>query len=84
MLLVPSADALKIVINNCEAYSHEFSILFNPRKSKFMCFNVNVVNLDITLCSEKVIYVNSETCWDVSLNSDITDRAITQTMCSFY
>ena len=49
-----------------------------------MCFNVNVHNLDITLCGEKVIHCDSETYLGVSLNSDITDRAITQTVCSFY
>ena len=58
--------------------------IVNPRKSKLMCFNVNADNLDITLCGEKVIYVNSETYLGVSLNSDITDRAITQAVCSFY
>ena len=31
------------------------------------------------MCGEKLIYVNSETYLGVSLNSDITDRAITQT-----
>ena len=31
-----------------------------------------------------MIYVNSETYLGVSLNSDITDRAITQAVCSFY
>ena len=46
--------------------------------------NVNVDNLDITLCGEKVIYVNSETNLGVSLNSNIRDRVITQTVCSFY
>ena len=45
-------------------------MLFNPRKSKLMCFNVNVDNLDITLCGEKVIHVDSKTCLGVSLNSD--------------
>ena len=49
-----------------------------------MCFNVNVHNLDITLCGEKVIHCDSETYLGVSLNSNITDRAITQTVCSFY
>ena len=49
-----------------------------------MCFNVSVNNLDITLCGEKVISVKSKTYLGVSLNSDITDRAITQTVCSFY
>ena len=59
VLLAPSADALKIMISICEAYAYEFSILFNPRKSKPMCFNVNVHNLDITLCGEKVIHCDS-------------------------
>ena len=45
-----------------------------------MCFNVNVDNLDITLCVEKVIHVDSEPYLSVSLNSDITDGAITQTV----
>ena len=31
-----------------------------------------------------MIYVNSETYLGVSLDSDITDRAITQAVCSFY
>ena len=84
VLIAPSAEALKIMISICEAYAYEFSILFNPRKSKLMCFNVNADNLDITLCGEKVIFVNSETYLGVSLNSDITDRAITQAVCSFY
>ena len=84
VLLAPSADALKIMISICKAYAYEFSILFNPRKSKLMCFNVNVHNLDITLCGEKVIHCDSETYLGVSLNSNITDRAITQTVCSFY
>ena len=39
-----------------------------------MCFNVNVDNLDITLCGEKVIHVDSETYLGVSLKSDITDQ----------
>ena len=45
---------------------------------------VNVHNLDITLCVEKVIHSDSETYLCVTLNSNITDRAITQTVCSFY
>ena len=50
-----------------------------------MCFNVHVVdNLDITLCGKKVIHVDSKTNLGVSLKSDITNRAITQTVCSFY
>ena len=61
-----------------------FSISFNPRESKRMCFNVNVDNLDITLCGEKVIHCYSETYLGVSLNSNIADREITQTVCSFY
>ena len=68
----------------CRFYAYEFTILFNLRKSKLMCFNVNVHNLDITLCGEKVIHCDSETYLGVSLNSNITDRAITQTVCSFY
>ena len=72
------------MINHCEAYAYEFSILCNPCKSKLMCFNVNVDNLDITLCDEKVVPCDSEAYLDVSLNSNITDRVITQTVCSFY
>ena len=49
-----------------------------------MYFNVNVDNLDITLCGEKVIHVDRETDLGVSLKSEFTDRAITQTVCSFY
>ena len=77
VLLAPSADALKIMISICEAYAVDFSILFNPRRFKLMCFNLNVNNFDITLCGEKVIYCDSETYLGVCLNSNITDRTIT-------
>ena len=63
VLLAPSADALKITISICEACAYEFSILFNPRKSKLMCINVNVHNLDIILYRGKVIRVDGETYW---------------------
>ena len=84
VLLAPSADALKIMISICEAYAYKFRILFNPSKSQLLCFYVNLHNLDITLCGEKVIRRDSETYLGVSLNSDITDKAITQTVCSCY
>ena len=84
MLLAPSADVLKIMISICEAYAYKFRILFNPSKSQLLCFYVNLHNLDITLCGEKVIRCDSETDLGVSLNSDITDKAITQTVCSCY
>ena len=83
-VIVTPAVALKIMISIYGAYAYEFSILFNPRKSKLMYFNVNLHNLDITLCGEKVIHCDSETYLGVSLNSNITDRTMTQTVCSFY
>ena len=45
-----------------------------------MRFSVNVDSLDITLRGEKVTHANNKKYLGVSLNSDITDRAITQTI----
>ena len=38
-LVSPSLSVLRQMIQICEQYAMEYSIVFNPVKSKLMCFN---------------------------------------------
>ena len=76
VFLTPSSDALKFMVSKCEAYAYDCNILLNPWKSKLVCFNVNIDNVDL--------HVNNETYLKVSINSGITNKSITQTVRSFY
>ena len=50
VLLFPSLYALKHSIILCEDYAKRFKILFNPIKSKLMCFNVKHTDFVLYLC----------------------------------
>ena len=39
-LVSPTIHGLKEMIKICEDYACEFDIMFNPKKSKLMCYNV--------------------------------------------
>ena len=54
VLLSPSLCALKHSITLCEDYVIRFKILFNPIKSKLMCFNVKHKDFVLYLCNQPV------------------------------
>ena len=60
-LIAPSLHSLKRMILICERYAEEFSIMFNPSKSKLLCYNMltNAVP-SIMLCGEVVEVVQFE------------------------
>ena len=61
VLLSPSLCALKHSITLCEDYAKRFKILFNPIKSKLMCFNVKHKDFVLYLCNQPVNLVEHET-----------------------
>ena len=74
-LVSPSLSELRQMIQICEQYAMEYSIVFNPVKSKLMCFNS--VSSDypyLTLCGKPVDVVDN----DLHLSNRIYDNIYTQ------
>ena len=84
VLLSPSLCALKHSITLCEDYAKRFKILFNPIKSKLMCFNVKHKDFVLYLCNQPVNLVEHETYLGNYIVSDIFDRSISHTVHTFY
>ena len=61
-----------------------FQILFNPIKSKLMCFNVKHEDFVLYLFSQPVKLVEHETYLGNDIVSDIFDRSISHTGHTFY
>ena len=84
VLLSHSLYALKHYITVCEDYEKRFNILFNPIKSKLMCFNVKHKDFVLYLCNQPVNLVEHETYLGNFIVSDIFDRSISHTVHTFY
>ena len=78
-----SLYALKHYITVCEDYAKRFNILFNPIKSKLMCFNVKHKDFVLYLCNQPVNLVEHETYLGNFIVSDIFDRRISHTVTLF-
>ena len=83
-MLAPSLDALREMVSICETYATEYQLLFNPSKPKLMYFNISHENLNVKLCGKEVLLVSHETYLGNFIGSDIFDRVITQSVCTFY
>ena len=60
-LVSPTIHGLKEMIKICEDYDCEFDIMFNPKKSKLMCYNMlSDTKPIIKLCNQLVQVVDSE------------------------
>ena len=50
-LLCPSLEGLKEMLFLCEQYAIDYKIMFNSKKSKFMCFQKNSdMTTDFNIC----------------------------------
>ena len=83
-LLSSSLYALKHYITLCEDYANRFNILFNPIKTKLMCFNVKHKDFALYVCNQPVNLVEHETYFGNYIVSDIFDRGISHTEQTFY
>ena len=60
-LVSPTIHGLKEMIKICEDYDCELDIMFNPKKSKLMCYNMlSDTKPVIKLCNQLVQVVDSE------------------------
>ena len=71
----PSLSGLRQMIKICEEYAIEYSIVFNPVKSKLICFNsVSPDKPYITLCDKPIDVVDN----DLHLGNRIYNNIYTQ------
>ena len=85
VLIAPSLAGLKCMIKICEDYAEQYNILYNPKKSKLLHYNVaHDKEISIELCGTKVQIVDSEVYLGNFIASDLSDRNITSNMGDFY
>ena len=56
-LVCPTLYGLKQMIAVCEEFASEFNIMFNPKKSKLMCFNVSLETKPVIKLSNQLVDV---------------------------
>ena len=85
VLLSPSLYVLRSMIKVCEKYAHDYDILFNPKKSKLMCFNVDDTStINITLCKKPVEIVDNVQYLGNVVSLDICNRHIDSIVQNFW
>ena len=61
----------------CEEFASEFNIMFNPKKSKLMCFNVSLETKPvIKLCNQLVDVVDSEVYLGTKFFTNVYEKPI--------
>ncbi len=84
-LVVPSLHGLRQMIRICELYAEEFSILFNPKKSKLLCFNpCSDLKPCVKLCGKVVEVVDSDLHLGNRIYSDIYRKNSDEMVANFY
>ena len=84
-LLAPSLDALKAMIHICEEYADAYKILYNPKKSKLMYYNVHPsYDICITLSGSPVEVVTHETYLGNFIGTNIYERDIKSVVSGLY
>ena len=84
-LLAPSLQCLKKMISICENFASSYSITFNPKKSKLLCYNAELTSNapQVYLNGEKIPIVDSDKHLGNFISTNIADRNITESVCDF-
>ena len=84
-LVSPSLYGLRKMISICESYAKDYSILFNPKKSKLLCFNPStVMKPQVYLCEKLVEVVESEIHLGNHIYNNIYTKNVDGTVSDFY
>ena len=72
-------------ISVCESYAERHHIIFNPIKSKFLCYNVDPRSLGpIYLNNQSISIVSHDKHLGNYISTDIHDRNIIANVCDLY
>ena len=83
-IVSPTTFGLKQMIAICEDYANEYSILFNPKKSKLLCYNMFADEMPvIKLCNHVVEVVDNEVYLGSRIYNDIYTSNIDEYVCDF-
>ena len=83
-LIAPSLHSFRQMIEICEFYAIEYDIIFNPDKSKVMCFNNgNYIDFSIQLFNHTIEVVDSYTHLGNYISTNIEDKNV-QKLLRFY
>ena len=84
-LVSPTLYGLRKMINICELYAKEFCILFNPKKSKLLCFNILFHEKPcIKLCGKTVEVVDNELHLGNRVYNDVYKKNVDEMVSDFY
>ena len=72
------------MINICEQYAHDFNILFNPNKSKLICYNMLLnVRPNVILCDKVEEVVSSAMYLEMKLYHDVNKKCMDEFVFDF-
>ena len=80
VLIAPCLSSMNLMIETCEKYAQCYQIIFNPTKSKLMCYNVDTSNLHVQLCGKSVNIVTHETYLGNYIGDDIHETRLHTTL----
>ena len=85
-LVAPSVFSLKHIINICEKFAKCHSTVFNPSKTKLLCFNLDPLTevLPIYINGVQVSIVQHEKHLGNYVSTNISDRNIIANVCNLY
>lgn len=82
-LLSPTVRGLETMLKTCEEFSVEYSLTFNPKKTKCMLFSkTNKHNPDITFCKERLTWKNDVLFLGCIIDNKLSDRHDVLLKCS--
>ncbi len=85
VILAPSLYALRSMISICEKYAKDYDILYNAKKSKLICFNVeNPKTITITLCNKPVEIVDNVIYLGNFIGVDVCNRNVESIVQNFW
>ena len=82
-LVSPSRGGLQHMIEICEAFASQVDIIFNPNKTKLICFNADT-NVSVSLGGCTIMAVKSDKHLGNYISNNVHDRNIDATICNFY
>ena len=85
-LVAPSLSSLKQMISICEEFAKSHSIVFNPSKTKLLCFNLDPLSEipPIYLNGVQISIVEHEKHLGNYISTNISDRNIIANVCDLY
>ena len=84
VLLPPSVNGMKQMLNICHRFSVDFDITFNPSKSKMLCYNVGQYSPDLHMFGLSIPVVKTEQHLGCHVGTDCNPKRIDRLIGDIY